>query len=154
MMDVVEQLKFWGMQLEPPGPSISDSQIIASSSDTCPDENNCETQKIGEPLSEQSEEEVSDFCGSDENVEFTLYSGEGTTPVSGVFDDNDFGDHSYVFEKEQGKNEHKIIEQTFLSASNLQKHNLQEKSVSSIGVLKSTYSAQVANLQQKIHAEL
>ena len=55
--------------------------------------------------------------------------------------------NSYVFEKEQGKKEHKIIEQTFLSSNNLQKYNLQEQSVSSIGVLKSTYSAQVENLQ-------
>ena len=92
------------MQLEIPGPSIPDSQNIASSSDICPDENNCETQKIGESLSEQSEEEEgSDFCGSDGNVEFTLYSGKVTIPVSRVFADNDFGDHSYVFEKEQGR---------------------------------------------------
>ena len=120
-MNAVEQLKSWGMQLELPGPSVPDSQSIASSSDICPDENNCETQKIREPLNEQSEEEeVSDFCVSDGNVEFTLYSGKATTPVSGVLDDNDFGDHSYVFEKEQGKKEHKIMEQTFLYATNLQ----------------------------------
>ena len=109
-MNAVEQLKSWGMQLELPGPPVPDSQNIASSSDICPDENN-----------EQSEEEeVSNFCVSDGNVEFTLYSGKATTPVSEVLDDNDFGDHSYVFEKEQGKKEHKIMEQTFLSANNLQ----------------------------------
>ena len=97
-MDVVEQLKSSGMQLELHGPSIPDSQNIESSSDICSDGNNCETQKIREPLSEQSEEEeVSDFCRSDGNVEFTLYSGKATTLVSGVFDDNDFGDHSCVF---------------------------------------------------------
>ena len=68
----------------------------------CPDENN-ENPKIGEPLSEQSEEEKSsDFCRYDGNVEFTLYSGKATTPVSAVFDNNDFGDHSYVLRKEQG----------------------------------------------------
>ena len=147
MMDVVEQLKSWVMQLELPGPSIPDSQNIPSSCDTCPDENNCETQKMGESLSEQSEEEVSDFGGSDGNVEFTLYSRKAPTPVSGVFDDSNFGDYSYVLQKEQGKKEHEIIEQTFLSSNNLQKYSLQEQSVSSIGVLKSTYSAQVENLQ-------
>ena len=47
MKDVVEKVKSWGMQLELLGPSIPDSQNIASSSGICPNENNGEAQKQG-----------------------------------------------------------------------------------------------------------
>ena len=99
MMDCLKQLKFLGIKLELPGPSIPDLQNVASTFDICPNENNFEGQKIGEPLSEHTdEEEDGDFCGSDGNIEFSLYSGKALTPVSGVFDDNDFDDYSYAFE--------------------------------------------------------
>ena len=47
MKDVVEKVKSWGMQLELLGPSIPDSQNIATSSGICPNENNGEAQKQG-----------------------------------------------------------------------------------------------------------
>ena len=46
-MDVAEQFKSWGMQLELPRQSVPDSQNIPSSSNLCPDKNNGENQKMG-----------------------------------------------------------------------------------------------------------